>query len=146
MKIVKTKDVKTPSRGTGKSAGLDFYIPNDFPGTHYLAPLQDVCIDSGIIANVPEGFALIGMNKSGQALKKGLQLGACVVDEDYQEEIKMHVRNISNDVVEIEPGEKLIQMLLLQVDYRDVEVVDKLEDLFTSESDRKGGFGSTGTE
>ena len=30
MKIVKVRNVKTPERGTNKSAGIDFYIPEDF--------------------------------------------------------------------------------------------------------------------
>ena len=30
MKIFKTKNVKTPTRGSGASAGIDLYIPEDF--------------------------------------------------------------------------------------------------------------------
>lgn len=30
MKISKVKSVKTPTRGTSKSAGIDFYVPEDF--------------------------------------------------------------------------------------------------------------------
>ena len=29
MKILKVRNVKTPTRGTDKSAGLDFYVPED---------------------------------------------------------------------------------------------------------------------
>ena len=29
--IAKTRDVKTPTRGTPGSAGIDFYVPNDYP-------------------------------------------------------------------------------------------------------------------
>ncbi len=147
MKILKTRDVKTPTRGTDKSAGLDFYVPNDFPGTHYLATSQSINIPSGIKANIPEGYALIVMNKSGVALKKGLQVGACVVDEDYQGEIHLHVTNIGDEVAEIKPGEKLVQMLLIPVLYAEVEEVHKEEDLFDAETERgSGGFGSTGTK
>lgn len=147
MKILKTRDVKTPTRGTAQSAGLDFYVPNDFPGTHYLATSQSLNIPSGIKANVPEGYALIVMNKSGVALKKGLQVGACVVDEDYQGEIHLHVTNVGDEVAEIKPGEKLVQMLLIPVLYAEVEEVHKEEDLFDVETERgSGGFGSTGTE
>jgi dUTP pyrophosphatase len=147
MKILKTRDVKTPTRGTAQSAGLDFYVPNDFPGTHYLATSQSLNIPSGIKANVPEGYALIVMNKSGVALKKGLQVGACVIDEDYQGEIHLHVTNVGDEVAEIKPGEKLVQMLLIPVLYAEVEEVHKEEDLFDVETERgAGGFGSTGTE
>jgi len=39
MKILITRDVKTPERGTEEAAGLDFFIPNDFIAVH-LAPGQ----------------------------------------------------------------------------------------------------------
>lgn len=146
MKILKVRDVKTPTRGTTGSAGLDFYVPNDFPGTHYLATSQSINIPSGIKVNIPEGYALIVMNKSGVALKKGLQVGACVIDEDYQGEIHIHVTNIGDGIAEIKPGEKLVQMLLIPIAYPGIEEVYKEEDLFETATQRgAGGFGSTGT-
>ena len=30
MRFLKIRDVKSPERGTEKSAGIDFFIPNDF--------------------------------------------------------------------------------------------------------------------
>lgn len=146
MKISKIRNVKTPERGTPLSAGLDFFIPNDFPGEHFLLPGDAINIPSGIKVKVPHGFALVFMNKSGVAVKKGLQVGACVVDEDYQGEVHLHVRNTSTDVQSIKPGEKLVQALLIPVDYCDVEVVN-VDELYEEGTQRgEGGFGSTGTE
>ena len=71
MKIAKVRDVKTPTRGTTGSAGIDFYIPNDYPDELCtVKPGERFFIPSGIKANVPEEHALIAMNKSGVALKK----------------------------------------------------------------------------
>ena len=146
MKISKIRNVKTPERGTPLSAGLDFFVPNDFPGEHFLPPGDAVNIPSGIKVKVPHGFALVFMNKSGVAVKKGLQVGACVVDEDYQGEVHLHVRNTSTDVQSIKPGEKLVQALLIPVDYCGVEVVN-VDELYEEGTQRgEGGFGSTGTE
>lgn len=146
MKISKIRNVKTPERGTPLSAGLDFFVPNDFPGEHFLLPGDAINIPSGIKVKVPHGFALVFMNKSGVAVKKGLQVGACVVDEDYQGEVHLHVRNTSTDVQSIKPGEKLVQALLIPVDYCDVEVVN-VDELYEEGTQRgEGGFGSTGTE
>lgn len=146
MKISKIRNVKTPERGTPLSAGLDFFVPNDFPGEHFLLPGDAVNIPSGIKVKVPHGFALVFMNKSGVAVKKGLQVGACVVDEDYQGEVHLHVRNTSTDVQSIKPGEKLVQALLIPVDYCGVEVVN-VDELYEGGTQRgEGGFGSTGTE
>ena len=147
MKIFKLRNVKTPTRGTELSAGLDFYVPDDFPGCHFLIPGESINIPSGIKAKIPHGYALIFKNKSGVATKKSLQVGACVVDEDYQGEIHLDVHNIGTDTQCIKPGEKLVQALLVPVSYEEIEVVESITDLFDEVSERgEGGFGSTGTE
>jgi len=147
MKISKTRDVKTPTRGTSGSAGIDFFVPSDYPqNLCTVSPGERFFIPSGIKANVPEGYALIAMNKSGVALKKGLTVGACVVDSDYQGEIHLHLINTGTKTVTIEPGDKLTQFLLIPVDHCDVEVVQE-KHLFDEETSRgSGGFGSTGVK
>lgn len=142
MIIQKVREVKTPSRGTSKSAGLDFYIPDDFK-KRVLKPLESVLIPSGVRAYVPEGHALVAFNKSGVAVYHGLDVGACVVDEDYEGEIHLHMINTSNSEVILEPGMKLVQFLLLNVTYEDIEVVNQLPKRNTERG--SGGFGSTGT-
>tara|TARA_Y100000992_G_C21110509_1_gene417069 strand:+ start:77 stop:520 length:444 start_codon:yes stop_codon:yes gene_type:complete len=147
MKISKIRNVKTPRRGTDGSAGIDFFVPDDYPkDLCTVQPNERFFIPSGIKANVPTGYALIAFNKSGVALKKGLMVGACVVDSDYQGEIHLHLINTSHKSVTIEPGEKLTQFLLIPVDHCWLEVVDP-GDLFIGESERgAGGFGSTGVK
>ena len=145
MKISKTRKVKTPTRGTDGSAGIDFYVPDNYPANLCTVdPGERLFIPSGIRADVPDGHALVAFNKSGVALKKGLDVGACVVDSDYQGEIHLHLFNISNDAQLIEPGQKLVQFLLVPVDHCQIELVPD-EELFDLTSDRgEGGFGSTG--
>ena len=46
MNIQKTRNVKTPSRGTNLSAGLDFYVPEDF---------QETTIHTGESVLIPSG-------------------------------------------------------------------------------------------
>ena len=147
MKITKIRDVKTPIRGTEGSAGIDFFVPEDFPkDLCTIQPNERFFIPSGIKANVPDGFALIAFNKSGVALKKGLLVGASVVDSDYQGEIHLHLVNTSYKAVTIEPGEKLTQFLLIPVDHCEITVVEE-DELFTEETTRgSGGFGSTGVK
>ena len=146
LKITKVRDVKTPTRGTSGSAGIDFYVPNDYPA--HLCTVQPgdrYFIPSGIKANVPDGFALVAFNKSGVALRKQLIVGAAVVDTDYQGEIHLHLINSSNIAVEIQPGEKLTQFLLLPVNHCGIQEVEEHK-VFDNGSVRgAGGFGSTGT-
>lgn len=141
MKVQKLRDVKTPNRGTTVSAGIDFYVPEDFETTT-LAPGESVLIPSGIKVQVPRGYALIAFNKSGVSVKQGLSVGACVVDEDYEGEVHLHMINTSNKEQVIATGQKLVQFVLIPVSYFDVEEVDKIQSRNTERG--SGGFGSTG--
>ena len=158
MKITKIREVKTPTRGTECSAGLDFYVPKGF--TARLTSGTDILVPSGIRAEVPHGYALIAMNRSSVATstnamrrvgltpkantpKGTLVVGACVVDEDYQGEIYIHLINVGRNIEVIHPGMKVAQFVLTPVSYEGVEVVDD-EELFNQATERgKGGFGIT---
>lgn len=143
MNFAKTRDVKSPCRANHNDAGIDFFIPNDFK-ERYVPVSGSVLIPSGIKVKVPEGHALIFMNKSGVATKKGLTVGACVVDESYQGEVHLHLMNNSSNAVKVFPGEKIVQGLLIPINYAMPSEV-KLADLYDSESERgEGGFGHTG--
>jgi len=141
MKIQKIKPVKTPTRGTSKSAGIDFYTPDDME-LILLGPGQDALIPSGIKVQVPPGYALIAFNKSGIATKNKLTKGAEVVDEDYTGEIHIHVFNSGKTTTLINPSQKLIQFILIKMNYDSIEVVESLDDIETERG--SGGFGSTG--
>ena len=162
LRFTKVRDVRSPERGTAKSAGIDFFVPNDFPETA-VGPHSDVLIPSGIKASVPEGHMFVAKNKSGVVTsydacvqagrkpKKGaylcsLVVGANVVDEDYQGEIHIHLINTGTVPVIIKPGTKIVQFVLVPVTYCDVEEVPE-EQLFIEATERgDGGFGSTNKE
>ena len=141
MKIQKLRNVKTPNRGTEASAGIDFYVPEYFETT-ILKSGESILIPSGIKAQVPRGYALIAFNKSGVSVKQGLSVGACVVDEDYEGEIHLHMINTSDKDQTIVTGQKLVQFVLIPVGYLDVLEVDEITSRNTQRG--AGGFGSTG--
>lgn len=145
FRYVRIRDVKAPSRGTSLSAGLDFFIPNDWHPVK-LFPGQSANIPSGLKVRLPEGMALVMFNKSGRAVKDSLQVGACVVDEDYTGEVHLHVFNVGQEPVVLRPGEKLVQGLLIPVGFPEmVEEPDEKSCFRDLESERgEGGFGSTG--
>ena len=145
MKILKIRPVKTPQRGTPQSAGIDFYVPDNFPKS-VISPGHSLNIPSGIHAKIPEGHVLVLMDKSGVCTKMDLIVGACVVDEDYQGEIHLHVINVGKYCQWITPGQKLVQGILLPVNYATPDVVDSLEELYKGVKTVRGanGFGSTG--
>ena len=145
MKIIKTKKVKTPKRN-GKNAGIDFFVPTDFV-TYKLRPGNQIKIPSGVRVKIPDGYCLIGFNKSGVAAKHNLVIGACVVDENYTGEIHLNVINVGNKNAIIKSKQKLIQFILIKQNYIDIEEYKDEEELyknFNTKERGSDGFGSSG--
>ena len=164
LKYVKVRDVKSPERGTAVAAGTDFFVPYDFNNGQpfLLEPHHDVLIKSGIRAALPEGVMLMGADKSGVATSKAamaqagntpkdsnpdssLKVGAKIIDEDYQGEIGLHIINIGNKPTWINPGQKIVQFIMVPVFYPELEEYNSPEEIFPEVTARgEGGFGSTG--
>lgn len=160
MKFCKVRDVKSPVRGTGKAAGIDFFVPNNF--SVIIGPHTDLLIPSGIKAEIPEGYMLMAADKSGvvttdmacikigripkeDAFESPVIVGAKIVDEDYQGEIHIHLINLGNKAVHIKPGMKIAQFILVPVSYEGLEEVPGTK-LFSYSSERgEGALGSTGS-
>lgn len=170
----KTRNVKSPNRAYGTGDAIDFFIPeydSDFlsdiklknPNKDFYECSVSSNCDSMTISiaphgriNIPSGIrviindadtCLLAVNKSGVATKKGLTVGACLVDHDYQSEIHLSVINTSNDPVQIKTGEKLIQFMHVPVIHSTFqEVCSEDFDKLKPHSDRgSGGFGSSGS-
>lgn len=166
------RDVHVPTRGTEEAAGIDFYVPyytpeflsdlaekNEARNLVYrvintdngkeaeitLLPGRRVLIPSGVKCMIPKGTALIASNKSGVSTKKGLVFTAQVVDSDYSGEVHIGVANVSDEIVTIKTGEKLIQFVHTPVILSSPMMCPSKElfDEYHSSSKRKDkGFGS----
>lgn len=138
--------VKDPARANYGDAGLDFFVPEDFNAVQ-VDPGDNINIPSGVKIEVPVGWALIMFNKSGIASKRGLLIGACVVDHGYTGEVHINVINASNTPTIVEPGTKLAQGLMIQVGTF-VPLLTDVDSLYSGHprigSRADGGFGSTG--
>ena len=159
MKYCKVRDVKSPERGTPGSAGIDFFVPNDFAPAS-VRPQHDLLIPSGIKMNIPHGFMLLGVDKSGiatsflaccragrtpkaESFNSSVIIGAKLIDEDYQGEIHIHIINVGQEIIHIRPGMKIAQFVLAPVNYESLEETTEFL-LFNEVTERgKGGFGST---
>lgn len=80
--------------------------------------------------------------RSGLALKKGITVlnTPGTIDADYRNEIGVVVINQGHEAVWIEDGERIAQLVFAAVARAEWEEVARLD-----ETDRKGGFGHTGT-
>lgn len=162
MNYIKVRDVKSPERGTPKSAGIDFFVPNDYPVTT-IRPGSDLLIPSGIKMAIKENYMLMAADKSGvvtssyavgrcgRTPKPGafgsvVIIGAKIVDEDYQGEIHIHLINVGSEVVTIKPGMKISQFILVPVSYDELNELQSEEELFPVATERgDGALGSTGS-
>ena len=159
FRFLKVRDVKSPERGTQYSAGIDFFVPNDFV-TCTLGPGEDVLIPSGIKVGLPPGTMLMGADKSGIASSKrakrrvGMEakdalpasavvIGAKIIDEDYPGEVHIHLINAGQNNVIIKPGQKVAQFIIVPILYSMPEEVKSQEELRIPQTERTGGFSST---
>lgn len=143
MKFTKIRDVKSPARGTEQSAGLDFFIPNDW-GNIVLLPGESTNIPSGIKLILDPGYTGLFLNKSGVGVK-GVLVGAQVVDSDYRGELHLNVHNTSNKEVTFKGGQKLMQLLIFPVLLATPMEINDSDYAKESNTERgEGGYGSTG--
>ncbi len=135
--------IPIPKYETKGSAGLDLRA----------------CIDEQLILNpgktqmIPMGFAMhledenlaaLVIPRSGLGSKYGIVLGNLVglIDSDYQCELMVPAWNRSEQKFEINPGDRIAQMIVVPIAQVDFEIVEDFEE---SERGSKG-FGSSGVD
>ena len=139
LKFEKVREVKSPTRAHPFDAGIDMYIPEDFPGVR-LKHGQSILLPLGIKVDVPRGWCMVMTNKSGVASKKRLDTLACVIDHGYIGEIHLNLVNNGLSEVILSPGEKVIQGILYQCG---LHVPTEVKSLEVSSERGENGFGST---
>lgn len=149
LQIVKLSDrIPDIKRETTKSAGLDLYA--DLEASFILNPFERKLIGTGIKAIAPSGFHIEIRPRSGLAIKHGITVlnSPGTIDEDYKEEIKIILINLSMEPYIINPLDRIAQMVITPVSYIEPTFVteETFEKNFISDemNSRNGGFGSTG--
>jgi dUTP pyrophosphatase len=112
----KTRDnIITPERANPSDAGLDvFFCPSD-GNAILLHPGDTALFQTGLRFGVPHGYMLEVKNRSGNASKRSLLVGACVVDSGYDGEVFVNLHNVGHKAQVIEPGTKIAQVVLIPV-------------------------------
>lgn len=134
--------IPLPHYATGGSAGLDMRACIDAPMT--VAPGETVLVPTGIAIHVADpSLAAVLLPRSGLGHKHGLVLGNLtgLIDSDYQGQVYISCWNRSLNAYEVQPGERIAQMVFVPVEQVEFRVVEEFD-----ESDRgAGGFGHSGT-
>jgi len=105
-----------------------------------IPPRERTLVSTGVRLEIPEGYVGLIWPRSGLAVKKGIDCGAGVIDSHYRGEVKVLLFNHSDNEFQIEPGDRIAQILIQKVERVEFNLVDQLNE--TARSD--AGFGSTG--
>lgn len=120
MKFAKIVDnAILPTRKHPTDAGLDLYSCERV----VIPQFSSVVVNTGITVEVPKGFFLWITNKS----KSDYLIGAGIVDQDYQGELKVRIVNYRDVPLIITPGDAIAQIIMLPLLLPHVEEVDIAE-------------------
>ena len=145
VRVFRTRpDAKLPVRAHKTDAGMDFFYCPGEPTVLGVEPGQSVLLPTGVKMEVPEGFMLQIMNKSGIASKRSLVTGACVVDEGYTGEIFVNLHNIGSETNFIESGQKVAQGVFVKIEKPQLWEIKEDNIYGESTSRGAGALGSTG--
>ena len=130
-----------PQYATSGSAGLD--LRACIEQTQTLKPGDTVLIPTGIAIHIEDNnLCAMILPRSGLGHKHGIVLGNLVglIDSDYQGQLFVSMWNRGQDTFELNPMERIAQLVIVPVVQVDFDVVEEF-----GASDRgAGGFGSTG--
>lgn len=99
-------------------------------------------VHTGLAIEIPVGFEGQVRPRSGLALKRGVTVlnAPGTIDAGYRGEVGVILANFGPDPFDVNPGDRIAQLVIAPVASVRVEVVPEL-----TETERgKGGFGSTG--
>jgi dUTP pyrophosphatase len=137
-----------PTKNLG-DAGWDLYSVEDYT----LAPMERRLFKTDIAMSIPFGYFGRVVDRSGNALNKGLHVMAGVVDSIYRGEVGVVLINLNrqyNDSapwvwidnnVEIKAGDRIAQIIIEQYDESNFIEVDELDGSIRGTK----GFGSSGS-
>lgn len=135
------KEIPLPTYATQGSAGVDLRACLDEPLT--LKPGQTELIPTGIAIHIADpSLAATILPRSGLGHKHGIVLGNLVglIDSDYQGQLFVSCWNRGQDAFEIQPGDRIAQMVVVPV----VQVEFNIVSDFELSSRGEGGFGHSG--
>lgn len=142
VQIVNKSSNPLPTYSTAYSAGMDIRANLKNDEIISIAPGERVLIPTGLYIQLPYGYEAQIRPRSGLALKYGITVlnTPGTIDADYRGEIGVCLINHGNDTFDVHHGDRIAQIIFVQVEQVLLTEVFKLKD--TKRGD--GGFGHTG--
>ena len=140
IRVINKSNNSLPAYETLYAAGMDLRAHLDAPVL--LNSLERKLIPTGLYIELPEGYEAQIRPRSGLAYKHGISIvnAPGTIDADYRGEIGVLLVNLSDQVFEVNPGERIAQMVVARhekVEWQQVE-------LLTETNRGAGGYGHTG--
>lgn len=154
--ILMNDEAKAPEKSTGMSAGYDLRSIEDC----VIKPGERSAVRTGVKIVLPSGTYGRIASRSGLSFKHGVEVGAGVVDADYENEIMVILHNHGSLDFKVEKNHRIAQLVVERISYckNKVEVFQKEKvPCLTEKVDGQaqtgirevrgaGGLGSTGVE
>ncbi|ACB85540.1 dUTP diphosphatase [Natranaerobius thermophilus] len=138
MKIkISAKDEHMPKYQNPGDVGADLKSAEE--ETIIIPAGENKLIKTGVKIELPQDIMATVHPRSGLA-KKGIIAITGIIDIGFRGEIKVNLANLSTNHVEINPGDRIAQMVFNPVVKPEFVQVDKLSETKRGEE----GFGSTG--
>lgn len=133
-------DLPLPRHAKPGDAGMDLVARIDA----VLQPGERLLVPNGIAIALPVGYVALAVPRSGFSLKQGGTLlnSPGVIDAGYRGEVCSIVYNSGSTALHIARGERIAQLLVLQLPAIAITEVEQLPGTHRG----AGGFGSTGKE
>lgn len=136
------QSIPLPHYATDGSAGLDMRACIDEALT--VEPGETVLVPTGLAIHIGDNrLAAVLLPRSGLGHKHGLVLGNLtgLIDSDYQGQVYISCWNRSRTAYEIQPAERVAQMVFVPVEQVTFEIVEE----FGASVRGNGGFGHSGS-
>jgi dUTP pyrophosphatase len=142
VRIINKSSNELPAYATASSSGMDIRAFLDTPLV--LQPFERALVPTGIFIELPQGYEMQIRPRSGLAIRQGITClnAPGTIDADYRGEIKIILVNLSGEEQVIQPGDRIAQMVVQQVEQVKWKPADQLE----ATERNAGGFGHTGTQ
>lgn len=131
-----------PTRATPGSAGLDLHLHRAKRAPLFVHAGNWVEARTGLQVIIPPGFEGQVRPRSGLAYRLGVTVlnAPGTIDSDYRGELVVLLVNHGPRVVELDPDERIAQLVIAPVAMLEVVEVEPQP----ADTERTGGFGSTG--
>ena len=138
-------DAKTPTYATDGSGCFDLYAIN--PLATLVHEGYPVTFDTGLAFEIPPGYGMFILSRSGHGFNFDTRLANCVgfIDSDYRGEVKVKLtcdkEHEEAMPMAVKAGDRIAQACILPVPRVGFEITEELSETVRGE----GGFGSSGS-